>query len=71
MKEELGTHKRGHLIDILSITKKGIAHTIATYNCKKDTLVLYNPQWNVLLEEQIFIRSSLAQMQDEYKEEVK
>jgi hypothetical protein len=68
--EEFHTWKRGHLIDILKPIKGG-GEKIATYNCKKDTLILYKATFNKMITNQLWICASLMQMKSEYEEEIK
>ena len=64
------SYKRKHLIDIIEVVE-GVGKRIATYNCKTNTLVLYNAILNPILAEQLFICSGLMQMKAEYEEELK
>ena len=60
---ELEILNRGHLIDFLQ-NKKGNGLTkIATYNCKKNTMVLYEATSNVLLLTQKYIIEYLKEIE--------
>ena len=52
---ELMISKRGHLIDFLQNKRENVLTKIATYNCKKNTMVLYEATSNVLLLYQKYI----------------
>lgn len=60
---ELMISKRGHLIDFLQNKRENVLTRIATYNCKKNTMTLYEATSNVLLLCQKYIIEYLKEIE--------